>query len=56
MVWQASVDETSKITGGKLDYIIANAGLVSSWSAYDPLSVLYVNLFTPGSETLLTAL
>ncbi|WAO82895.1 Hypothetical protein NCS54_00006900 [Fusarium falciforme] len=37
---KASVDETSKITGGKLDYIIANAGLVSSWSAYDPLSVL----------------
>ncbi|RSL51882.1 hypothetical protein CEP54_011183 [Fusarium duplospermum] len=37
---KASVDETSKITGGKLDYIIANAGLVSPWSAYDPLSVL----------------
>ncbi|KAF4459655.1 protoporphyrinogen oxidase [Fusarium albosuccineum] len=36
----ASVAETSKITGGSLDCIIANAGLVSAWSAYDPPSVL----------------
>ncbi|KAI9151376.1 Short chain dehydrogenase virK [Paramyrothecium foliicola] len=37
---KASVPQVSDITGGKLDYIIANAALVSSRSAYDSLSVL----------------
>jgi len=37
---EASVGEVSKLVNGSLDYIIANAGLISSWSAYDPLSVL----------------
>ncbi|RDW56539.1 hypothetical protein BP6252_14110 [Coleophoma cylindrospora] len=35
-----SVDEVSPIVNGALDYVIANAGFISSWSAYDPLSVL----------------
>ncbi|KAH7077911.1 hypothetical protein BKA63DRAFT_274435 [Paraphoma chrysanthemicola] len=34
-----SVEAVEAITPS-LDYIIANAGLVSSWSAFDPLSVL----------------
>ncbi|GKT43013.1 putative oxidoreductase [Colletotrichum spaethianum] len=35
-----SVDIVSKITGGKLDYIIANAGYISDSSAYDPIGKL----------------
>ncbi|GME23728.1 Short-chain dehydrogenase [Neofusicoccum parvum] len=35
-----SVDEISKISGGKLDYIIANAAVISDWSAYDPIGKL----------------
>lgn len=38
---QASVEETSKITGGSLDYIIANAGYVSQLSQLEHFSVLY---------------
>ncbi|KAM0428484.1 hypothetical protein ACHAPT_006844 [Fusarium lateritium] len=37
---KASVNETSDITDRKLDYIIANAGYVSPWSAYDPIGIL----------------
>lgn len=40
VIEQASVDEVSKITGGSLDYIIANAAFQGAWSAYEPLSVL----------------
>ncbi|KAF5000077.1 hypothetical protein FDECE_11297 [Fusarium decemcellulare] len=36
----ASVPEVSKITGGSLDCVIANAAFVPTWSAYDPLGVL----------------
>ncbi|KXX75770.1 hypothetical protein MMYC01_207444 [Madurella mycetomatis] len=36
---QAVVD-TSRITGGSLDYLIANAGIVTSFDAYDPIGVL----------------
>ncbi|KAF4972587.1 hypothetical protein FSARC_860 [Fusarium sarcochroum] len=35
-----AVDQTAKITGGSLDYVIANAAMQSEWSSYDPLSVL----------------
>ncbi|CAI7584547.1 unnamed protein product [Penicillium glandicola] len=36
----AAVDETATITDGKLDYLIANAGIVSQFDAYDPIGVL----------------
>ncbi|PWY78361.1 hypothetical protein BO70DRAFT_380595 [Aspergillus heteromorphus CBS 117.55] len=32
--------DTAQITGGGLDYLIANAGLVSLFDAYDPIGVL----------------
>jgi len=35
-----AVDFTAEVTGGALDYVIANAGFISKWSAYDPLGVL----------------
>ncbi|RSL61037.1 hypothetical protein CEP54_006461 [Fusarium duplospermum] len=35
-----SVQEVSKITSGTLDYIIANAALIPSWSAWDAVDVL----------------
>ncbi|KAJ0163214.1 putative oxidoreductase [Colletotrichum tanaceti] len=35
-----SVDVVSQITGGKLDYIIANAAYVSDWQAFDPIGEL----------------
>jgi hypothetical protein len=37
---QNLVDETAKITGGSLDYIIANAAVQSEWSAHNPFGVL----------------
>ncbi|KAH7383962.1 hypothetical protein BKA66DRAFT_463186 [Pyrenochaeta sp. MPI-SDFR-AT-0127] len=33
---QAAAD-TAKITGGKIDYLIANAGLITLFDAYDPI-------------------
>ncbi|KAK1999874.1 short-chain dehydrogenase [Colletotrichum falcatum] len=35
-----SVNAVSEITGGKLDYVIANAGYISDWSKYDPIGKL----------------
>ncbi|EFQ25672.1 short chain dehydrogenase [Colletotrichum graminicola M1.001] len=35
-----SVNVVSKITGGKLDYIIANAGYISDWSGFDAIGKL----------------
>ncbi|KAL6855664.1 hypothetical protein J3F83DRAFT_764230 [Trichoderma novae-zelandiae] len=35
-----AVAATSKITGGTLDYLIANAAYVSEFDAYDPIGVL----------------
>ncbi|SPJ76033.1 related to protoporphyrinogen oxidase [Fusarium torulosum] len=35
-----SVHAVSEITGGSLDYIIANAGLIPLWSAWDSVDVL----------------
>jgi hypothetical protein len=34
--------ETAKITGGKLDYLLASAGQNMSWDALDPIGTLYV--------------
>lgn len=45
-----AVPEVGKITDGKLDYIIANAGLVSSWSGYDPIGDLYDPLDKPSTS------
>ena len=39
-VRQAAAAETAKITSGSLDYLIANAGLVTSFDAYDPIGTL----------------
>ena len=32
---QSAATETAKITGGKLDYIIGNAGIASKWDGFD---------------------
>ncbi|KAI9154970.1 Short chain dehydrogenase virK [Paramyrothecium foliicola] len=37
---KGTVDAVSAITGGSLDYLVANAGYVSRWDAYDPIGVL----------------
>ncbi|KAG7101553.1 Short chain dehydrogenase virK like protein [Verticillium longisporum] len=36
----ASVGEVTKLTGGKLDYLIANAGFISDWSSLFSLGKL----------------
>jgi len=35
-----AVKETAEITSGALDYVIANAAYMSTWSSFDGLSVL----------------
>ncbi|GJC88319.1 putative oxidoreductase C663.08c [Colletotrichum liriopes] len=35
-----AVEEVAKVTGGSLDYLIANAAFISTWSAYDGIGVL----------------
>ncbi|RYP51125.1 hypothetical protein DL768_003472 [Monosporascus sp. mg162] len=35
-----AVAETAKITGGSLDYLVANAGYVSRFDTFDPIGVL----------------
>ncbi|KAK4233438.1 hypothetical protein C8A03DRAFT_19494 [Achaetomium macrosporum] len=37
---KAAAEDTAKITGGSLDYIIANAGIVTQFDAYDPIGKL----------------
>ncbi|RAQ75231.1 short chain dehydrogenase (AtsC) [Aspergillus flavus] len=37
---QFAADETARITGGGLDYLIANAAFVETWDLYDPIGVL----------------
>jgi NAD(P)-dependent dehydrogenase (short-subunit alcohol dehydrogenase family) len=44
---QKTVPTVSKIVNGALDYIIANAGLVSSYSAYDGFGHLQVTPLCP---------
>ncbi|KAL7812785.1 hypothetical protein V8C26DRAFT_406580 [Trichoderma gracile] len=38
-----AVAETARITGGTLDYLIANAAYISKFDAYDPIGVLGEN-------------
>ena len=38
--FQQAAADTAKITGGRLDYLIGNAGYVSEFDAYDPIGVL----------------
>ncbi|KAL2820561.1 NAD(P)-binding protein [Aspergillus cavernicola] len=40
---KAAAEESGKITGGSLDYLIANAGLISAFDRYDPIGVLGEN-------------
>ncbi|KAH4082577.1 hypothetical protein JI435_079230 [Parastagonospora nodorum SN15] len=35
-----AAEATSAITSGSLDYLIANAAMISRWSSFDPLTVL----------------
>ncbi|UPK92050.1 hypothetical protein LCI18_002985 [Fusarium solani-melongenae] len=42
-VLKESVQEISKLTSGVIDYIIANAALIPSWSAWDAVDVLAQN-------------
>ncbi|KAI1158237.1 NAD(P)-binding protein [Nemania serpens] len=37
---KASLDVVAPIVNGSLDYIIANAALISQWSGYDPIGTL----------------
>lgn len=37
---QSAVVEAANITGGSVDYIIANGGLVAPWSRFDPVRIL----------------
>jgi NAD(P)-dependent dehydrogenase (short-subunit alcohol dehydrogenase family) len=37
---QKAAAETEKITGGSLDYLIANAAYITQWDAYDGFAVL----------------
>ncbi|KAI1196832.1 NAD(P)-binding protein [Nemania serpens] len=37
---KASLDVVAPIVNGSLDYVIANAALISQWSAYDPIGAL----------------
>ncbi|KAI0471373.1 hypothetical protein F4859DRAFT_515588 [Xylaria cf. heliscus] len=37
---QKAVADTARITGGSLDYLIANASHISYWDSYDPIGVL----------------
>ena len=47
-----AVNDTANITGGALDYVIANAADMSVESAYYPIGVLYVDLLDEGRITL----
>ncbi|GAP88448.1 putative short chain dehydrogenase [Rosellinia necatrix] len=35
-----AVEDTATLTGGTLDYLVANAAYVSQWDAYDPIGTL----------------
>jgi NAD(P)-dependent dehydrogenase (short-subunit alcohol dehydrogenase family) len=47
--YQTAVSETAKLTGGSLDYIIANAGLITPFDQYDGIGDLYAPL--PSTRT-----
>jgi hypothetical protein len=35
-----AAEDTAKITGGGLDYLIGNAGIVSQWGRFNSIDVL----------------
>jgi NAD(P)-dependent dehydrogenase (short-subunit alcohol dehydrogenase family) len=37
---EAAAAETAKITGGSLDYLIANAAYLTTYDQFDPIGVL----------------
>jgi NAD(P)-dependent dehydrogenase (short-subunit alcohol dehydrogenase family) len=37
---QAAATDTEKITGGDLDYLVANAAFLSTWDQFDPIGDL----------------
>jgi hypothetical protein len=41
---ETAAEDTSKITGGSLDYLIANAALLTLYDQFDSLGDLYVPL------------
>jgi NAD(P)-dependent dehydrogenase (short-subunit alcohol dehydrogenase family) len=41
---QAAATDTKQITGGALDYLIANAAFLSTWDQFDPIGDLYVRI------------
>jgi hypothetical protein len=47
-----AVNDTANITGGALDYVIANAADMSVESGFYPIGVLYVDLLDEGRMTL----
>jgi hypothetical protein len=46
------VNDTANITGGALDYVIANAADMSVESGFYPIGVLYADLLDEGRMTL----
>lgn len=40
--YQKAAESSVAVTGGKVDYIIANAGYVPTWDMFQGLDVLYV--------------
>ncbi|KAL4809573.1 hypothetical protein BDV18DRAFT_132363, partial [Aspergillus unguis] len=47
---QTAAAETAKLTGGGIDYLIANAGIVPTYDAYDPIGTLAANPSSVESE------
>ncbi|RYP59545.1 hypothetical protein DL769_008487 [Monosporascus sp. CRB-8-3] len=47
---QKAAADTTAITGGSLDYLIANGAYISLWDAYCPIGVLGENLTMPQEE------
>jgi hypothetical protein len=37
---QKAAEETAAVTDGKVDYLIANAGYVTTFDSFDPIGVL----------------
>jgi hypothetical protein len=35
------MEQTANITGGRVDYLIANAASLPKWSRFDPIGDLY---------------
>lgn len=50
-----AADYTAEVTDGALDYLIANAALLSRWSAFHPIGVLYVDTLSDETYVLTSA-